>query len=92
MENIQIHRDLNLGDSIPRGLNFQEHYLCNISFCREVGNYALDNSVKENVINFVHRWSEYKRRKVKQPGFNILEHYAEVANKRYLQLSFVKSL
>ena len=32
MEEIKIHRDRNLADSIPRGLNVLEHYWCNHSF------------------------------------------------------------
>ena len=32
LEDIQIHRDINLADSIPRGMNVQEHYRCNRYF------------------------------------------------------------
>ena len=57
-EEIQIHRDRNLADSIPRGMNVLENYRCNRHFCRGAENQALDTGVRENVINFVHRWSE----------------------------------
>ena len=92
LEDIHIHRDRNLADSIPRGLNVQEHYRHNSSFHRCAEKQALENGVKENVMNFVHRWSDYKGSKRKQPCFNMLEHYAKVANTRYLQLSFINSL
>ena len=52
----------------------------------------LDNGVKENLINFVHKWSEYKGSKGKQSGFNMFEHYAADVNTRYIQLIFAKSL
>ena len=38
-----------------------------IFFGRGAENKALDNGVKQNVINFVHRCSEYKRIKGKHP-------------------------
>ena len=47
-----------------------------IFFGRGAENKALDNGVKQNVINFVHRCSEYKRIKGKHPDINMLEHYA----------------
>ena len=59
LEDIHIHRDRNLEDSIPGGLNFCEHYRCNLYFCRGSENNVLENGVKENVIYFVHRWSKY---------------------------------
>ena len=55
-------------------------------------NKALENYVKENVINCVHRSSKYEGSKGKQTGFNTLEHYAARDNICHLQLSFVKSL
>ena len=82
MEDIQIYRDINLDESIPRGMNVRENYWWNNSFQIGVENQALDNGVKETVINFTHRWSEYEVSKGKHPGFNILEHYAAGANTR----------
>ena len=38
MEEIQIHRDRNLADSIPIGPNFLEHYRCNHYFCLSAEN------------------------------------------------------
>ena len=92
LEDIRIHRDRNLSKSIPIDLYVQEHYRCSRSFRKSAENQVLDNGVKKNVINFFHWWSEYKVGKGKQPGFNMLDHYASGANTRYLQLSFVKSL
>ena len=54
-------------------------------------NKALDNGVKENVINFFHIWSDYIGSKGKRPGLNMLEQCEVVANTRYLQLRFVKN-
>ena len=34
LEEILIHKDRNLEDSLPRGLNIREHYRCNHYFCR----------------------------------------------------------
>ena len=92
LEYIRIQRDRKLADSIPRGLNFQEHYQCNCSFRRGAENQALENGVKENEIDFFHRWLEYEVIKGKQPVFNMLEHYTAGTNTCYPQLSFVKSL
>ena len=57
MEDIHIHRDRNLAEYIPRGLNVREHYLRNCYFCRGSENHLLENFVRENVIKFVHMWS-----------------------------------
>ena len=92
LEEIQIHRNINLADCIPRGLNVWEHYQCNLSFRRGAEKHALDNGVKENVINFFHMWSEYKESEGKQPGFNMLENYATGTTTRYLQLRFVNNI
>ena len=56
-EDIQIHTDRNLADSIPIGLNVREHYRRNSSFCRGAKNQVLENVVKENMINSLHMWS-----------------------------------
>ena len=73
MGDIQIHRDRNLEESIPRGMNVREHCWCNRSFHRGVEKQLLDNGVEKNVMNFVHRWSEYEVIIGNHPGFNMLE-------------------
>ena len=57
-EEIHINSYRHLAGYIPRGLNFWERYWCNRYFFIGMTNQALDKLVKENVINFVHRWLE----------------------------------
>ena len=92
LEEIQYHRDRSLADSIHRGIVAKGHYRCNHYFRRGAENQVLDNGLENSVLNFVHRWSEFKGSKGNHPGFNILEQYTAGGNTRYLQTSFVKIL
>ena len=92
LEEIQEHRDRSLSDSVPSSIDNNEHYPYNIYFLRGEDNQALENGLYHLVINFVHRWLEFEGSKGKQPLLNMLEHFAEVANTRYLQMRFFKIL
>jgi hypothetical protein len=78
--------------SIPRGIDVRKSYRCFRSFRRGSEITANNVGVSETVINFVHRWSKYEKKRGKQPGFNMLEHYADGVNTRPLQLKFTASV
>ena len=48
--------------------------------------------LSDTIIKFVHRWDKYEKKRGKQPGFNMLEHYADGINTRPLQLAFTSSV
>ena len=73
---------------IPRGIRVWDHYRCSRSFPHGAESKALDISVDPAVIKFVHRWSCFEKNKGKQPGFDMMEHYASSSNTWYMQLSF----
>ena len=92
LEEIQEHRDSSLSDSVLSSIDNNYHYPYHRYFLRGEDNQVLENGLYNLVINFVHEWSEFEGSKGKQPGLNMLEHFAEVANTRYLQMRFVKIL
>ena len=59
---------------------------------RGAENTALDQGLHPNVINFVHRWSEFERNKGRLPGFDMMQHYAAGSKTRYMQLQFSECL
>ena len=92
MEEIQEHRERSMTESVTIRIDAKENYRCNQSFLRGAENQELDNRLENSVINYVHRWLEFEGSKGKQPGLNMLEHYAAGANTCYLQMIFVKIL
>ena len=88
LEELQGREGPLLSGLIPAGIKVRDHYRCSRSFRRGAESEALDNGVDPLVINFVHRWSRFEKSKGKQPGFDMMEHYASGSNTRYMQLSF----
>jgi len=88
-----IQRNVNFPDLIPQGLDVTVHYRCARSFRRGAENMALEEGLEDRVIQFVHRWGKFERSRGSQPGFNMMEHYAEGASTLYMQqLSFSANL
>ena len=82
-----------LKDLIPTKINVKESYRCYRSFRRSAESHALDSGlVKQEVINLVHRWSKFEASKGKQPGFSMMEYYAEGVRLRKRQLTFSRAL
>ena len=57
--------------AIPKGIDVRRSYRCFRSFRRGAEITANNTGVSETVINFVHRWSKYEKKRGKQPGFKI---------------------
>ena len=79
-------------DVIPRSLDVSVWYRLERSCRRGAENTALDQGLHPNVINFVHRWSEFERNKGRLPGFDMMQHYAAGSKTRYMQLQFSECL
>ena len=74
-------------------LDVRENYRCARSFSRRgAENTALINGVDKEAIKFVHRWSRYETNRRAQPGFNMIEHYAEGEATCPLQLKFSENV
>ena len=87
MQGTKQHRD-----EIPSTLDVTIWYRLARSCRRGAENTALDQGMSETVVNFVHRWSKFERNKGRQPGFNMMEHYAAGSKTRYMQLQFSECL
>ena len=74
--------------TIPKGVAIRKFYRCFRSFRRGAEITANNAGLSEMIIKFVHRWDKYEKKRGKQPGFNMLEHYADGINTRPLQLAF----
>ena len=78
--------------AIPKGVAIRKFYRCFRSFRRGAEITANNAGLSEMIIKFVHRWDKYEKKRGKQPGFNMLEHYADGINTRPLQLAFTSSV
>ena len=64
-------------EQIPAGLDVREWIKMARSLRRGVENDALENDTSKTTIELIHRWSAWERSRGAQPGFNMLEHYAQ---------------
>ena len=78
--------------AIPKGLTVRSLYRCYRSLRRGADITATNNGVKEPTINFVHRWDKYENKRGKQPGFDMIQHYADGINTRPLQICYTSSV
>jgi hypothetical protein len=78
--------------AIPKGIDVKQVYRCSRSFRRGAEISAKNAQVSDAIISFIHRWGKYEKKRGKQPGFNMLEHYADGINTRPLQLVFTSSV
>jgi hypothetical protein len=76
----------------PRRLAIREYCRCFRSFRRGAENEALNNGVKEDTIKLVNRWRAYEQKRGKQPGFDMMHHYAYGSAVRRKQLTFSVSI
>ena len=72
----------------PKGIDVKTNCRCFRSFRRGAENTAINNEVSEEVIELVNRWRDFEKSRGKQPGFNMLHHYASGAATRKRQLQF----
>ena len=77
---------------LPVGIDAETFYRCERSFRREAENTALVRKVRKETIEFVHRWRSFETNKGKQPGFDMLRHYADGESTRPLQLAFTSAV
>ena len=78
--------------AVPKGVSVRKFYRCFRSFRRGAEVTANNLELSDTIIKFVHRWDKYEKKRGKQPGFNMLEHYADGINTRPLQLAFTSSV
>ena len=76
-----------------KGVLVRKFYQCSQSLRRGAEVTANNLELSDTIIKFVHdRWDKYEKKRGKQPGFNMLEHYADGINTRPLQLAFTSSV
>jgi len=80
------------GGSIPKGVDVKTFYRCYRSLRRGADITAANNGVSKTTIDFVHRWDKFENNRGSQPGFNMMEHYADGINTRPLQISYTSSV
>ena len=78
--------------AVPKGVSVRKSYRCFRSFRQGAEVTANNLELSDTIIKFVHRWDKYEKKRGKQPGFNMLEHYADGINTRPLQLAFTSSV
>ena len=79
-------------EDIPRNKDVRDYFRTFRSFRRGAENEALAQEVDELIIDFVHRWNRYEQNRGKEPGFNMMEHYASGYANRYNQIFFSASI
>ena len=77
---------------IPKGLAVRSSHRCFRSLRRGANITATNKGVKETTINFVHRWDKYETKRGRQPGFDMIQHYADGINTRPLQICYSSSV
>ena len=78
--------------TVPKGLVVRSLYRCFRSLRRGANITATNKGVKETTINFVHRWDKYETKRGRQPGFDMIQHYADGINTRPLQICYSSSV
>ena len=79
--------------AVPKGVSVRKFYQCSQSLRRGAEVTANNLELSDTIIKFVHdRWDKYEKKRGKQPGFNMLDHYADGINTCPLQLAFTSSV
>jgi hypothetical protein len=78
--------------AISKGLSVRTSYRCFRSLRRGANITATNKGVSESTINFVHRWNKFELKRGRQPGFDMIQHYADGVNTRPLQISYSSSV
>jgi hypothetical protein len=87
LEEIQMEGELN-GGLIDSSVDVRDKFRCLRSFRRGSETTALSRGISATTIKFIHRWSQYEKKKGQVPGYDMLEHYAEGESTRPIQLRF----
>ena len=88
----EIQHTRELEQDLPFGVDVELFYRCDRSFRRGGATTASNNGISKEIIEFVHRWSNYEKNKGRPPNHNMLQHYADGARTRPLQLAFTSSV
>ena len=87
LEEIQEEGGSN-GGIIDPSVDVRDKFRCTRSFRRGSETTALSRDISPTTIKFIHRWSQFERKKGHLPGFDMFEHYAEGESTRPMQLRF----
>ena len=75
-------------NAILKGIEERKLYRCARSFRRGADITATNIDVGETVINFVHRWDKYEQKGGRQPGFEMIQGYADGINTHPLRFHY----
>ena len=88
----EIQKAGDLEQDLPPGVDVELFYRCDRSFRRGAATTARNNNIPQETIDFVHRWSNVEKNRGRPPTHNMLQHYADGARTRPLQLEFTASI
>ena len=88
----EIQKSGELEQDLPPGVDVELFYRCDRSFRRGAATTARNNNISKETVDFVHRWSNVEKNKGRPPNHSMLQHYADGARTRPLQLEFSASI
>ena len=77
---------------LPPGVEVELFYRCDRSFRRGAATTARNAKIPKETIDFIHRWSNAEKNRGRPANHDMLQHYADGALMRPLQLEFTSSI